>query len=127
MFFWRCDICTECLQNFILRVCRYYLSFEYDSCIIHIILSLFSVGLTPILKLQRWQQRIWLRKNLSRLRQYTYLYPYQENVSLCMIQAVVIPPHTNTYPTTFDKEEIRHRFDRTRKHYPYNKPAIMCC
>ncbi len=23
------------------------------------------------------------------------------------------PPHTNTYPTTFDSEEIRHRFDRT--------------
>ena len=23
------------------------------------------------------------------------------------------PTHTNTYPTTFDKEEIRRRFDRT--------------
>lgn len=26
------------------------------------------------------------------------------------------PPHTNTHPTTFDSEKIRHRFDRTKYH-----------
>lgn len=30
------------------------------------------------------------------------------------------PPHTNTYPTTFDREEIRRRFDRTLIRQIYN-------
>ena len=29
------------------------------------------------------------------------------------------PPHSNTYPTTFDNEEIRRRFDRTSNQYCY--------
>jgi len=27
------------------------------------------------------------------------------------------PPHVNTYPTTFDNENIRRRFDRTLNHH----------
>jgi len=35
------------------------------------------------------------------------------------------PPHSNTYPTTFDKEEIRRRFYRTKKQVLSNLRRIL--
>ena len=36
------------------------------------------------------------------------------------------PTHTNTHPTTFDSEEIRHRFDSTQNNHIFNQLPRFC-